>query len=132
MTLATSTVSASAYRALREEREELEERLLQLENSNHGEEYDNIVPAFMRAYRLTKSEAHILWRMFTSSRPLKYEFFDEGWPSGKEPLINTLNVFIWKMRAKLSAHGIEIHNSWGFGYLISDEAKSKLRRLVAA
>jgi DNA-binding response OmpR family regulator len=124
-------VSAAAYRTLREERDELAERLLQLEGSKRGEEYDDILPAFMRVYGLTKSEAHILWRMFTSSCPLRYEFFDEEWPSGKEPRINTLNVFICKMRAKLSAHGIEIRNCWGLGYVISDEAKSTLRHVVA-
>lgn len=132
MSLNTSMVSASAYRALREERDELAERLLQLESSNHGEEYDDLVPAFMQAYGLTRSEAHILWRMFTSSRPLKYEFFDEEWPSGKEPLINTLNVFICKMRAKLSAHGIEIGNTWGLGYFVDAESKAALRQVVAA
>ena len=54
MTPETETVPASLYRALRDERDELAERLRQIEGQDAGSDYEDAMWAFMRRYGVTK------------------------------------------------------------------------------
>jgi two-component system cell cycle response regulator CtrA len=42
-----------------------------------------------------------------------------------------VDVYICKIRKKLSPMGIEIETSWGKGYLLRDDTKEKLKELMA-
>jgi phage shock protein A len=39
-------------------------------------------------------------------------------------------VSIWKLRQKMRQHGIDIKTSWGVGYYLDDENKTKLKALM--
>lgn len=122
-------VSGSLYRALREERDELIERVRQLEGSGSSD-FDFAYFALSKKYGLTGTEAYLVWRMVRATRPLKYEFIDDDWPSQNEVSPNTINVFMCKIRKKLAPHGVTIKSQWGVGYFIEDAAKQALRSAV--
>jgi DNA-binding response OmpR family regulator len=42
-----------------------------------------------------------------------------------------VDVYICKVRKKLAVHGIDIETAWGHGYFLTDDAKAKLRELMA-
>jgi biotin operon repressor len=41
-------------------------------------------------------------------------------------------VAVWKLRRKLSFHGIEIHMKRGVGYYLDDANKAKIEKLLDA
>ena len=126
MMLDTDTVPAPLYQQLRDERDELAERLRQLEEPDPVSRYNAALLTFMQIYRLTKTEAHIVWRLMRASAPLFYEIFDEDWPSGKEVQPGTLGVFVYKIRAKLAPHGLQILSRRSMGYYADAATKAAL------
>jgi DNA-binding response OmpR family regulator len=50
----------------------------------------------------------------------------------QEPDKQIIDVFICKLRVRLSKYGIKISCKWGFGYFIDRENKQKLRELIAS
>lgn len=124
------TISISRYKELRQERDELAERIRQLEGADNQNSYECDVVAFTRAYGLTKAEAHILWRMMRANHPLKYELIDEGWPGRHDVQIQIITALVCKARKKLKPFGVFIHNQWGFGYFVDPDTKAKLRLCI--
>ena len=131
MSLTGEMIPASIYRQLREERDELAERVLQLEGETECGSYDAALLAFHRSFSTTKCEGHLLWHLMRSRTPVGCRVLDD-WPSGRDVAPGILNVYVLKLRRKLSPHDFEIKNHWGEGYYLSDEAKAELRRVASA
>lgn len=108
--------------ALRDENEELREAIRQLEGQlfNAGWEPP-------QGLKLTRSEYKVLAALASKPRVTKEALYHAlySFDDGPEPGI--LNVFISKLRRKLSPMGCEIETIWGLGYGLTDRSREILR-----
>lgn len=129
MTPETETVPASLYRALRDERDELAERLRQIEGQDAGSDYEDAMWAFMRRYGVTKCQAHVLWHLMRAHTAVKFQPLND-WPTEGDPDHKIIDVQIAKIRKKLAPHGLKIMTQWGLGYYVDEAMKAELRRVA--
>jgi two-component system cell cycle response regulator CtrA len=54
-----------------------------------------------------------------------------GRPDCDRPDNKLIDVFIYKIRHKLSPRGIKIRNKWGLGYYMPADSKARLSALIA-
>jgi two-component system cell cycle response regulator CtrA len=111
---------------LEAENEELREKVLQLEEML-GLAFD--APPVLE---LTGKEAKVFGflmkvPMATKQAIMNALYFDR---IDKEPEIKIVDVFICKLRAKLSPHQLAIETVWGQGYCMPAETKARAQQLI--
>jgi hypothetical protein len=117
--------SAKAVVRAIKERDELFERVKQLEGSFRGDEW---IPD---EWELTSKESQFLAALVKRSpAPKDYVYtviYGTDPNGGPDPRI--LDVMIHKIRTKLSPHNIIIETNWGIGYKLSCESLKKCRSM---
>lgn len=120
--------SDQVVRSLRERVDLLEEMVRQYREANES------IAAYPLAWKLTRKEASLLARLqrakgeAVSKENLMVALY--GLEVDVEPKI--IDVFVCKIRRKVSGAGIEIKTFWGLGYRLTLESVAELRRLTAA
>lgn len=111
----------------------LEEKVEMLQEENRILKGEDFSLELSMLFGLTKSEAQmlqILLRRGVVSREgmltLLYSFRVDV------PGVKVVDVFLCKLRAKLSKHSITIKTVWGQGYSLDDEDKTKINQLLKA
>lgn len=109
------------------ERDELKEQVRQL-NDLLG--YMRPGPTFVH---LTNTECRLFGALMqrevlTKEACLHALYYDRG---GDEPEQKIVDVFVCKLRKKLTPHGVVIGTIWGRGYFLSEETKARVRQLDA-
>jgi two-component system cell cycle response regulator CtrA len=84
--------------------------------------------------KLTAKESQVLGCLCTQKRVLSKEallrsMYDSRCAADEIPELKIVDVFICKIRRKLKPYGISIETSWGNGYYLTDESRSKLTEL---
>ena len=120
--------SDQVVRSLRERIDLLEEMVRQYREANES------IAAYPLAWKLTRKEASLLARLqrakgeAVSKENLMVALY--GLEVDVEPKI--IDVFVCKIRRKVSGAGIEIRTFWGLGYRLTLESVAELRRLSTA
>ena len=110
---------------LRDENEELHEKVRQLEQV--------LRPPFIAPYEwhLTEYETIILSSLLSAKFISKERLFASLYSDYNEPPSgNVLSVFVVTLRKKLSPFGVVIKNLWGRGYYLEDLEQWRSRLLV--
>ena len=115
--------------ALEEENEALRMRLADLERE-FG--FHNTVPLI---FGLTSSEAKVLGILGARDVASKNQIMtalmaDRG--GDEEPELKIVDVFVCKMRKKLTPFGVVIDTVWGRGYRLTPDNKKKVANYLAA
>lgn len=116
----TETVLLEQNKRLREENEELHEKLRQFVAADVREiQFPDWVP------RMTPLENSVLVllcnRDFVTAAAMQNTIHD-----GDVKSANLLSVIVCRLRKKLKPHGVEIRNLWGKGYRMTDASKALL------
>lgn len=89
---------------------------------------------FPRELRLTPYEARMLGlltrRDIASKEYLFTALYADDWSECREPKV--IEVFLSKLRKKLSPFGVTIRNDYGHGWYLSKEDKAKLKAMGGA
>lgn len=112
-------------RRLRDENEELHERLRQMQQV--------LTPPFIAPYEwhLTKYETKVLSSLLSAKFISKERLFVSLYSDYNDPPTdNNLRVLVSKLRKKLSPFGVVIKFIWGQGYLLEDLEQWRSRLLV--
>jgi len=79
-------------------------------------------------FRLTPRERQTLGLLMIRERAAKGQIMDHLYAdSAHEPEIKIIDVYVSKMRKKLTPFGITIWTIWGFGYRLAPDMKAKVR-----
>ena len=115
-------------RALIAERDELAERVRQLEAVLHDRDW---IPA---AWDLTETEATVLnvlvARQVADNESVRFALYGDRLDGG--PLGRIVHGWIHKLRAKLAPHGIVIETVWGVGHRLDTASRDVLVALKRA
>jgi len=116
-------------RRLREENDELRERVRQLEELFYGG--DEFTPP---EWGLTAQEQILFWllvrrRHVTRDQAMTALYSDRA-DCDVDPKV--VDVFVCKMRAKLGRHGISIATHWGRGFELDAATRARFRRPLPA
>lgn len=114
-------------------------RLLEEENTTlrdrveHLEEEIGLAADFPVHFGLTGQESICLGVLLKNNAPRKSTFMTALYSDRLEDDVEEkiIDVFICKMRKKLSPLGIQIETMWGEGYFLKEETKTRLRELMA-
>jgi DNA-binding response OmpR family regulator len=115
------------YHEVVQERDELKEEVLRLREALGGS-----LPDF-RFMRITSSEGKILHALLQTEMLTKGAILTTLYSgrAGDEPDQKIVDVFVCKLRKRLTPFGIEIGTVWGRGYFMDAENKAKIRVLEA-
>lgn len=85
--------------------------------------------------RLTPHEAHCLGVLKQAAGAVTKEamlslVYQDRITDGEVPEIKIIDVFVYKLRKKLTPWGIEIKTLWGRGYEMPRASKDKLRAMI--
>lgn len=85
-------------------------------------------------WRLTASEATVFASLYgresCSKEQLMHALYEPG--VDDEPNIKIVDVFICKLRKKLTPYGVAIETIWGRGYRMTAQTKARVQALIAA
>lgn len=122
MTLQARDVLHAEIAALRAEVEELREQIRQ---RDAAEEPTLLFP---RSWRLTKREQQLLLILMQGDHTkTKERLFSQVWGNESDRDVKSLDVYICKLRKKLSHRSIEIRTEWGVGYYCPPPSITLLR-----
>lgn len=85
--------------------------------------------------RLTPGEERVLARLYASTEASKDQLLDAvigNRPDADAPEPKIVDVFVHKIRRKVSPWGIEIETLWGRGYTLPHASREVLQRLIEA
>ena len=92
------------------------------------------VPLIPVQLGLTKQEREVLGALMASpgvrtKEQILSAAYSDRCATGYEPELKIIDVFVCKLRKKLSRFGIKIETKWGDGYLLPHESREALRRM---
>jgi DNA-binding response OmpR family regulator len=81
---------------------------------------------------LTPTESRVLVKLVKHDPVTKKDLHAATAPDGKAvSKINSLNVVVCNLRQKLAPHDIEIKTVWGYGFRLPEDARDRVRRILA-
>lgn len=121
-------------------REELQERIIQLEKLLGLHDSNGIDLLIARSLqenpearlKLTKTEAKILGMLYAAPGVVTYDAFYTVIYSGSDecPEPSTIIVIAYKLRKKLKLFDIYLETVWGVGYRMDADNKAKLKSVI--
>jgi two-component system cell cycle response regulator CtrA len=122
-------LEAAYVRRIEAENEQLRERVAQLEELV----IEDLTSRTPIELELTIHEAALVGFLMKRTEASKEQLLTAIYghlPSGDEPEIKIIDVFVCKARKKLKKFGIEVKTLWGRGYMMPPAAKSALRAMT--
>lgn len=83
-------------------------------------------------FGLTGKEAALLGALMQGTVVSKESCINFIYQGRDEPELKIIDVFVCKVRKKLKPFGISVETAWGRGYMLSPEAKARVRAMQAA
>ncbi len=121
-------IELSYFLKLRDERDELAERVRQLEAVLRDDSWQP------KEWGLTPSEAAIVniltMRRVATREAIFVALYGDDVDGG--PLERTIDVLVCKLRPKLRRHGFTVQNVYGAGYRLDDAARATFTKLKQA
>lgn len=121
-------VQRSEYDRLRRELDEARERLAYFESEKRFE--DELSSCGPAAWNLRPGLAHIV-RHLGSRALVTRAVLMESWPGGCEPSLQSLDVYISQIRARLAPFGIRIETVQAMGWKLDPETRAFVRKAMA-